>query len=131
MQLFQRIGHRDIDAAAVKRRDVLGDIQAGAVFVVERDDFVTLRALDAVLNGSDLGFQLSVCLGESVGRTFLVELFKGLIRSKDTIPCLPCRTPTRLALLAYPRLPFLTSLCQSMPYLTMPARPYHASPFPN
>ena len=85
MQLFQRIGHRDIDAAAVKRRNVFGDIQAGAVFVVERDDFVTLRALDAVLNGSDLGFQLSVCLGESVGRTFLVELFKGLIRSKDSL----------------------------------------------
>ena len=85
MQLFQRIGHRDIDAAAVKRRDVFGDIQAGAVFVVERDNFLALGSFDAVLNGSDFGFQLSVCLGKSVGRTFLVELFKGLIRSKDSI----------------------------------------------
>ena len=57
--------------------------------------------------------------------------FCSLATACHTIPCLPCRTPTRLALLAYPRLPFLTSLCQSMPYLTMPARPYHASPFPN
>ena len=56
MQLSKRIGHRDIDAAALKRRDVFGDIQARAVFVVERDDFVTLRAFDAVLNGSDLDF---------------------------------------------------------------------------
>ena len=83
MQLSKRIGHRDIDAAALKRRDVFGDIQARAVFVVERDNFLALGTFDAVLNGSDFGFQLSVCLGKSVGRTFLVELFKGLIRSKD------------------------------------------------
>lgn len=83
MQLSKRIGHRDIDAAALKRRDVFGDIQARAVFVVERDNFLALGTFDAVLNGSDFGFQLSVCLGKSVGRTFLVELFKSLIRSKD------------------------------------------------